>query len=179
MLGRMCRQICQILAVVAVALQLGGCIYSDYDLSSTLKSEFPVKPGTYAKDKDNIIEVRRFGDAYRVYNRRTKLTAYARLYKIPEYSDYLLQYYDRKKKEPIVYLFLKITGKGFDVYTIEKVATVVPEHLAKLLRPGPSNSRSENEITIANGRRDTLYVLREMARAGLKMSVAESYERRP
>ena len=84
------------------------------------------------------------------------------------------------KKNPIVYLFLKITDKGFDVYTVEKLATVVPEHVAKLLTPGTSNSnRSENEITIANGRRDTLYVVRELARANLKMNVAESYERRP
>ena len=178
MLGRMCRKICQILAVVAVALQLGACIYSDYDLSSTLKPEFPLKVGTYAKDKDNIIDVRRFGDAYRVYNRSTKFTTYAHLYKIPEYPDYLFQYNDRKKK-PIVYLFLKVTDKGFDVYTIDKVATAVPEHLAKLVTQGSNNSKNENEITINNGRRDTLYVVREMARAGLKMSVAESYERRP
>jgi hypothetical protein len=178
MLGRMCRQICQILAVVAVALQLGGCIYSDYDLSSTLKPEFPLKIGTYAKDKDKIIDVRRFGDAYRVYNRSTKRTTYAHLYKIPEYPDYLFQYNDRKKK-PIVYLFLKVTDKGFDVYTIDKVATAVPEHLAKLVTQGSNNSKNENEITINSGRRDTLYVVREMARAGLKMSVAESYERRP
>jgi hypothetical protein len=175
MLGRVCR----LLAVAVVALQLGACIYSDYDLSSTLKPEFPLKAGTFAKDKDNVVEVRRFGDAYRVYNRRTKLTAYARAYKIPEYPDYLLQYYARNKKEPIVYLFLKIADKGFDIYTIDKLANVVPGHLAKLLKPGPSNSRSENEITIANGKRDTLYVIRELARSDLKMNMAESYERRP
>lgn len=171
-------RVCRLVAVVAVGLQLGACIYSDYDLSSTLKPEFPLKPGTYVKDKDNVIVARREGDAYRVYNRRTKLTAYARLYKIPEYSDYVLQYNDRKKK-PIVYLFLKVTDKGFDVYTIDKLATVVPEHIAKLLKPGPSNSRSENEITVADGKRDTLYAVRELARANLKMSVAESYERQP
>ena len=50
---------------------------------------------------------------------------------------------------------------------------------SKLLKPGPSNSRSENEITIANGKRDTLYVIRELARSDLKMNLAESYERRP
>jgi hypothetical protein len=174
MFGRVCR----LFAVVAVALQLGACIYSDYDLSSTLKPEFPIKPGTFVKDKDNVVDVRRSGDAYRVYNRRTKLTAFAKLYKIPEYSDYLLQYYDGKKKEPIVYLFLKVTDKGFDVYTIEKIAKVMPEHIAKLLKPGPSNSNSENEITVANGKRDTLYVVRELARAGLKFNAPESYERR-
>jgi hypothetical protein len=171
-------RVCRFLAIAAVALQLGGCIYSDYDISSSLKPMFPVKPGTYTKAGGPVIVVRRSGDAYQVYNRGTKLTTYARLFKIPEFPDYVMQYYDRKKK-PIVYLFLKTTDKGFDVYNVEKLASVLPEHLAKLLAPGTDNNRSENEITVANGRRDTLYVVRELARANLKMNVAESYERRP
>jgi hypothetical protein len=171
-------RVCRIVAIAFVALQLGACIYSDYDISSSLKPEFPVKPGTYANAGGTVVVVRRSGDAYQAYNRSTKLTTYARLFKIPEYPDYVMQYYDRKEKL-MVYLFLKTTDKGFDVYTVEKLASVVPEHLAKLLKPGASNSRSDNEITIANGRRDTLYVVRELARANLKMNVAESYERRP
>ena len=178
-------RVCRLLAVAVVALQLGGCIYSDYDLSSTLKSEFPVKPGVYVKSlgqdkvgQDKVVDVRRFGDAYRVYNRSSKSTAYARLYKIPEYPGYLMQYYDRKEKL-IVYLYLNVTDKGFDVYAIDKIATLVPEHLAKLVRPGSKSGKSENEITVIDGKRDTLYVVREIARAGIKMGVAESYERRP
>ena len=178
MLGRVCRPMCRLLAVVAVALQLGACINSDYDLSSSLTPVFPVKPGAYAKDKDHVVVIRKIGDAYQVYHRRTKDTLYARLYKIPEYSDYLLQYYDRKK-DPIVFLFLKITDKGFDIYDIEDLATVVPEHLTKLLKPITENDKRDNNITIANGRRDTLYLVREIARANLKMKVAESYERQP
>jgi len=165
--------------MAVVALQLAACINSDYDLASTLKPEFPVKPGTYAKiDGTTIVVVRRFGDAYRVYNRTTKVTAYARLYKIPEFSDYVLQYYDRTKK-PIVFLFLKTTDKGFDIYDIEKLASVVPEHVVKLLKPITESDSRENTINIANGKRDTLYIVRELARANLKMMVAESYERRP
>jgi len=175
----MLMRVCRLVAVLAVALQIGGCIYSDFDLSSTLKPEFPIKAGAYAKDKDHVVVVRREGDAYRVYNRSTKLTTYARLYKIPEYSDYLMQYYVRNKKEPIVYLFLKTTDKGFEVYTIDKLATVVPENLSKLVRQGTKNGKNENEITITNGRRDTLYVVRELARANLKLKLAESYERQP
>jgi hypothetical protein len=171
---------CRLLAVAVVALQLGGCIYSDYDLSSTLKPEFPVKVGVYAKTQgqENVVDVRRSGDAYRVYNRNSKTTAYARLYKIPEYPGYLMQYYDRKEKL-IVYLFLNVTDKGFDVYAIDKIATLVPAHLAKLVRPGSKSGSNENEITVIDGKRDTLYVVREIARAGLKMGAAESYERRP
>ena len=121
MLGRAGR----LITVVAVALQLGGCIYSNYDLSSTLKSEFPIKPGTFAKGDKATIVVRRYGDAYRGYNSSTKLTTFARLYKIPEYPDYLMQYSDRKERL-IVNLFLKPTEKGFEVYTIDKLAKVVP-----------------------------------------------------
>ena len=173
----MLKPVFRLLAVLAVALQLGACIYSDYDLGSALKPEFPVKPGTYANDKNNVVVVRRFGDAYRVYNRGTKLATYAKLYKIPEYPDYLMQYYDRSKK-PIVYLFLKTTENGFQIYTIDKLATVVPAHVANLVTPGSNNNKNENEITITNGRRDTLYVVRELARANPKMDLAESYERK-
>jgi hypothetical protein len=52
----------------------------------------------------------------------------------------------------------------------------VPDHLTKLLAPITENDKKDNTITVVNGRRDTLYVVREIARANLKMSVAESYE---
>src|SRR5262245_49419685 len=111
-------RVCRFLTIVAVATQLGACINSDYDLGTTLKPEFPVKPGTYSKvGGTNVVVIRREGDAYHIYNRATKLHTYARLYKIPEFSDYVMQYYDRKKK-PIVYLFLKPTDKGFDIQDI-------------------------------------------------------------
>ena len=124
-------RVCRILAIAALALQLGACIYSDYDISSSLNPEFPVKPGTYAKAGGGaVVVVRRTGDAYQIYNRSTKLTTYARAFKIPEYPDYVMQYYDRKGK-PIVYLFLKTTEKGFDVYTIDKLAASVPEQIGR------------------------------------------------
>jgi hypothetical protein len=166
-------------ALAALALQLGACINSDYDLSAVLVPEFPVKPGLYVKadDPDTVVDVRRVDNAYRIYNRRTKTTTFARLYRIPEYSDYVLQYYDRKRK-PIVYLFLKPTEKGFEVHDIEQLASSVPAHLLKLLRPITEDARRENTVTVADGRRDTLYVVRELARANLKMAVAERYERK-
>jgi hypothetical protein len=176
MFGRICR----LLAIAAVTFQLGACIGSDYDLKTSLTPEFPVKPGTYVKvdSPDTVISVRRLGDAYRIYNRSTKLTTYARLYKIPEYEGYVLQYYDRRKR-PIIYLFMKTTDKGFEIFYVENLATTVPEHVAKLLVPITEEDRKNNTINIANGRRDTLYVVREVARANLKLTVIESYELRP
>jgi hypothetical protein len=165
-------------AIAAVTLLLGGCINSDYDVAASMKPEFPVRPGAYIKADGGIIEVRKHGNAYRVTNRKDKEIVYARLFKLPEYPDYVMQYYDRRKK-PIVYLFLKTTEKGFDVYDIEKLASVVPEHLTKLLKPITESDRENNNITIAQGKRDTLYILREITRANPKMKVVESYIRRP
>ncbi len=171
-------RVCRLLALLAVALQLGACINSDFDIAANLKPDFPVKPGTYAKADGTIIAVRRHGNAYRIFNRKHREIAYARLFRIPEFSDYVLQYYDHKKK-PIVYLFLKTTDKGFDVYDIENLASSVPEHITKLLAPITDAGRRDNNITVVNGKRDTLYIVREFARANLKMKIAESYERRP
>jgi hypothetical protein len=171
---------CRLAAFAAVALSLGACINSDYDLSTSLTSEFPVKPGTFVKSNDpgTVIVVRREGGAYRVHNPKTKTTTYARLYKIPEYSEYLMQYYDRKKRQ-IVFLFLKTTDKGFDIYDIEKLPSTVPEHLIKLLKPITESDKRDNNINIVNGKRDTLYIVRELLRPNPKMIVAESYERKP
>jgi hypothetical protein len=175
----MLSRIGRLFAIVVVAQQLGACINSDYDLSLTLKPEFPVKLGTYAKTEGGtLVVIRKAGDAYQIYNRTNKLTTYVRLYKIPEFPDYVMQYYDRKKN-PIIYLFLKITEKGFEIYDIDKLGSVAPEHVVKLLKPISEQDHKDNNITVANGKRDTLYVVRELARASLKMSVAETYERRP
>jgi hypothetical protein len=171
-------RVCRLVAVAAVALQLGACINSDYDIAASLAPEFSIKPGAYAKADGTVMVVRKVGDAYKVYNRRAKETTYVRLFKVPEFSDYVLQYYDRKQK-PIVYLFLKPTDKGFDVYDIEKLASVLPDHVAKLLAPVTESDRRDNNVTVVNGKRDTLYVVRELARANPKMIAVESYERRP
>jgi hypothetical protein len=167
-------------AVAVVALPLGACITSKYDISADIKPEFPIKPGAYVNKEGTIIDVRKLGNEYRVYNRKNKDVSYARLYKIPEYSDYIFEFYE-KRKPPIYYFFLKTTDKGFDFYDIEKLPSAVPEHITKLLGQVSDEERKNNVITVANGKRDTLYVIRELARANLKMVKIEkdSYERVP
>ena len=171
-------RVCRLAAVVVVALQLGACINSDYDIAGSLVAEFPVKPGVYAKADGTVVVLRKFGNAYKVYNRRAKETTYVRLFKVPEFSDYVLQYYDRKQK-PIVHLFLKTTDKGFDIYDIENLTSVLPPHVEKLLAPITETDRKDRNVTVVNGKRDTLYVIRELARANPKMIAVESYQRRP
>src|SRR5262245_25238564 len=101
------------LAVAAVALWLGGCIISDYDISGELKPEFPLKAGAYVNKEGNVIDVTRLSGEYRVYSRKGKDVSYVRLYKIAETPQYLLQFYDRKERKKIYYFFLAVTDKGF------------------------------------------------------------------
>jgi len=173
-------RVVRIFAIAVVALQLGACILSNYDIANDLKPEFPIKPGTYVSGKGTTYVVRRSGDHYRITSPQEKETNYGRLFKIPEYPDYVFQFYDDKKK-PYYYLFLKQTDKGFDIYDVGKLATVLPEHLAKLVAPITDDDRKYNTITIANPKRDTLYLIRELSRANLPMIVPENngYERRP
>jgi hypothetical protein len=170
----------RLFAVAVIALPLGACITSKYDIGSDLKPEFPIKPGSYVNREGTIIDVRRLATEYRVFNRKNKDVSYARLYKIPEYSDYVFEFYD-KRKPPIYYFYLKTTEKGFDFYDIENLPGTVPEHLKPFLAQVSDEEKKNNVIAVANGKRDTLYVIREVSRTNLKMKKIEkdSYERVP
>ncbi len=66
------------LATVVVALQLGACITSKYDISNDLKPAFPIKAGSYVNSEGNaILDVRISGDRYRISNRKDKAITYA------------------------------------------------------------------------------------------------------
>lgn len=168
----------RLMAVAAAALSLSACIISTYDISAELKPEFPVKPGSYVNKEGNIVDVRKLANEYRVYSRKGKDVSYARLFKIPEYSDYLFQFYDRKEKK-IYYFFVKMTEKGFDFYYIDKLPSTLPPHVAKLLNDITDDDRRYNTVTVKDGKRDTLYVIRELSRTNPNMVRIEkdSYER--
>ena len=173
----------RLLTIAAVALPLGACIVSDYNVSDELKAEFPIASGAYVNTEGNIIDVTRRKNEYRVYSRKGKDTSYVRLYKIPENPEYLLQFYDPKEKpkKKIYYFFLKTTDNGFDLYDLAKLPTTIPEHLAKFLGDVTDDDRRYNVVTVKDGKRDTLYVIRELARThpDLIKIEKESYQRVP
>src|SRR5262249_22825952 len=119
----------RLLAIIVAGLSLGACILSDHDISTELKPEFPIKPGSFVNKEGTVVDVSRGNNEYRLYNRKTKDVSYARLYKIPEYSDYVFQIYEHKKGKKIYYFFMKVTEKGFDFYDIENTPSVMPEHI--------------------------------------------------
>lgn len=175
----MLRRVFFFLVMTFVALPLGACIISDHDISAELKPEFPIKPGSYINKEGNIVDITRLASEYRVYGRKGKDVSYARLYRIPEASDYLFQFYDRKDRKKIYYFFVKMTEKGFDFYDLDKIPETAPAHVAKLLKDITDDDRRYNTVTVKDGKRDTLYVIRELARANPNMAKIEkdSYER--
>src|SRR5262249_30553817 len=138
--GIMFSRIWRLIAIAVVGLQLGACIISNYDISAELKPEVPLKPGAYVNKDGKVVDVRRIGNEYRIYSRKDKEVTYARLFKIPEYSDYVFEFYNHKDKD-IYYMYVKMTEKGFDFYDIDKLPSVLPEHVAKLLNDITDNDR--------------------------------------
>jgi len=176
----MIRRAWRLLTVAAVVLPLGACIISDYDISDELKTEFPIAPGAYVNKEGSIIDVTRLKTEYRVYSRKGRDVSHVRLYKIPENPEYLLQFYDPKEKpKKIYYFFLKTTDNGFDLYDLDKLASTVPEHIAKFLVDITDDDRRYNTVMVKSGKRDTLYVIRELARThpDLVKIDKDSYER--
>ncbi len=177
----MVRRIWRLLTVAAVALPLGACIISDYSITDELKTEFPIAPGAYENAEGKIIDVTRLRGEYRVYSRQGKDVSHVRLYKIPENPEYLLQFYDPKEKpkKRFYYFFLKPTDNGFDLYDLDKLATTVPDHLANFLAKIDDDDRRYNTVTVKDGKRDTLYVIRELARTHPNLVKIEnaSYQR--
>ena len=166
--------------IAIVALPLSACIVSDHDLAADLKPEFPIAPATYSAGPDKIYVVRRENDAYTITNPIDKETINVRLFKIAEYDGYILDMYERGKPMHN-YMFLKTTEKGFDVYDIDKLPARLPPSVAKLVDPIAQDDHTYNTITVTDGKRDTLTIIRELGRAKLEMSIADknSYQRRP
>ena len=161
----MARRVWRLLTVAAVALPLGACIISDYNITDELKAEFPIAAGAYVNTEGNIIDVTRLRNEYRVYSRKGKDISYARLQRIPETSAYLMQFYDPKEKpKKVYYFFLKTTDDGFELYDLDKLAATLPDHVAKFLADITDDDRRYNTVAVKDGRRDTLYVIRELTR---------------
>jgi hypothetical protein len=166
--------------IAIVALPLSACIVSDYDVSADLKPVFPIEPATYTAGADKVYVVRREKDEYAVTNPNDSDVIYIRLFKIPEYTGYILDMYERGKPSH-QYMFLKTTEKGFDIYDFDKLPDHLPPNVVKLVNPIEKDDRTYNIVTVTNGKRDTLTVIRELIGAKLEMSISDknSYQRQP
>ena len=93
-----------------------------------------------------------------------------RFFKIPEYAGYVFQFdgtnTDAQTHKTTVlygYFLADVTATGFVLRDWDEEAVVhVPAHVNSLV-----TIDNESNLTVKEGRRDTLYVIRELARANL------------
>jgi hypothetical protein len=163
------RILARVAAIAAAALMLAGCIISDHDVSAELQPQFPLTAKSY-RDVDGKVTVFTVaGNAY-LAREGDEPGNRVRFFKIPEYAGYVFQFEGSETdaqahKTAVVYGYFlaDVSATGFVLRDWEKQATDhIPAHLSSLV-----TIDNENNLTLKDGRRDTLYVIRELARANL------------
>ncbi len=163
------RILARIAGVAAVALALGGCIVSDYDISADLKPQFPLTAKAYRDSDGKITTFTVSGNDYLATD-ESKQVNHMRFFKIPEYSGYIFQYIgsdkDKQTGKPIFqygYLLADVTATQFVLHDWPKEAVQkLPASIAALVTVD-----KEDNVVVKDARHDTLTVIREMARAKL------------
>jgi hypothetical protein len=156
-------------AIAAAALMLAGCIISDHDVSAELQPQFPLTAKAY-RDPDGKVMVFAVADNAYLAREGDKPATRVRFFKIPEYAGYVFQFEgkntDAKAHMTGViygYFLADVTATGFVLRDWEKEATAhVPAQVNSLV-----TIDNEDNFTVKDGRRDALYVIRELARANL------------
>ena len=165
----MTRILARVAATAAAALMLAGCIISDHDVSTELQPQFPLTAKAYRDQDGEVTAFTVVGNAY-LAREGDKPGNRVRFFKIPEYAGYVFQFEgtntDAQTHKTAVlygYFLADVTPTSFVLRDWEKEATDrIPAHVGPLVTVD-----NENNLTLKDGRRDTLDVIRELARANL------------
>lgn len=162
-----------------LALGLGGCFSSSYDISAQVSPVFPVKEGKYANDKGEIKLVKKGGLYQQFEEKDGKLahTSNMRFFNVPESSLYILQVQSvestKGKDSSYSYIFASVASGGSPFtlrYVSDEEVKKLPPYLASLI---------DGNLRITNGPRDTFYFLREVLRREVPLSEGDDYKRVP
>jgi hypothetical protein len=163
------RVLARVAAIAAAALMLAGCIISDHDVSAELQPQFPLTAKAYRDSDGEVTVFTVAGNAY-LAREGDKPATRVRFFKIPEYAGYVFQFEGtntdaktHKTSTMYGYFLADVTATGFVLHDWDKEATAhLPAHLNALVAID-----NEGNFTVTDGRRDALYVIRELARANL------------
>jgi len=173
----------QILVISLFAILLTGCFSSDYDVSQQLKIEFPVSAGRYvltssAGSDGFYYTVTRRDDHYEVVTHspdNSSQRILLRFYRVPEFDGYVAQLWDGSDsggRRNYMYAYARAEGERVTFLSLPPGHyDELPQDLKALL------DGESDKIVVRDGARDALYVVREVARRGVKLSVVESYVR--
>jgi hypothetical protein len=163
------RILARVAAIAAAALMLAGCIISDHDVAADLQPQLPLTAKAYRDPDGKVTAFTVDGNAY-LAREGDKPATRVRFFKIPEYAGYVFQFEgkntDAKTHKTAViygYFLADVTSTGFVLRDWDNEATAhVPAHVNSLV-----TIDNESNFTVTDGRRDALYVIRELARANL------------
>jgi hypothetical protein len=173
-LGRLMRTVISMAAVLALA----GCIASEYDLSGQLKPEFPIPAGQYETAAPNMPsdtprpapnKVIKAGDGYRWISTSSdgeETESFIRFLRVPEYDGYIVQLGGAPN---YAYLFARIAGDKITFLVVSY--SDLPPGLKRLTK------KRDYDLFVPNGARDTLHLIREVARRGIRLQEAASFRR--
>jgi hypothetical protein len=179
-------------ARLGVLLALGGCIQSSHDIAEDgLSPQLPLLSGDYKEDEDHSAKVTRSGDGYTVLERTKRTTKsgkikaaeethHIRFFSIPEFPNgYIIQ--ENVENVRYAYCFAEFDDRRSAVRAYCPDGRDWPNLPRKLrVRTRYTGTKADdflfNDIKAVKGS-DTLPVLREIAKLGLKMSYGRTFVR--
>jgi hypothetical protein len=151
---------------------LSGCVCSDYDISQQLRPTFPIAIGQYAsKDSPTTLTITRFQDSYLMVDPSDTRRSYTRFSRAPEFDNYIVQSWHDPKvgNSDYFYNYASVAGDSFTIADCCEYAAL-PQYLQNLVQQG-----AKGIVIVLDGPRDTLYLIREIGRRGLKLSDDVTY----
>jgi hypothetical protein len=150
-------------AIIIWGAALSGCVESQYDISELVKPVFAFDQGRYLSlelnSRPEPFSLTKHNDGYEVFSTNTlERKCYLRSYQMPEYDGYVVQMaggcFDLSN-ERYFYNYAQIDGIIIRLMSPSENYDQLSQELKLLLKPS---------LEVIYARRDTLYVVREVAR---------------
>jgi hypothetical protein len=172
-------QLSRLASFVTAAVVLSGCFASDYDISNQVKPDFPLAAGQYKSEVNKVMNIAVADNAYiatalgeDTEGERVSL----RFFRVPELDEHIVQAWreaDAGRSVTYTYIYAKVTAN--QVTFLDCSHGNLPHVLKNLVER--KKGLFSFEVSVGDGPRDTLYVMREAGRLCTKMGTLGVYRR--
>jgi hypothetical protein len=171
-------QLSRLASFVVAAVSLSGCFTSDYDISNRLKPDFPLAAGRYKSKVSKVISIAVSDDAYKAVepSKDAERKISLRFFRVPEFDKHIVQAWretDNGKRPTYTYIYAEVTAN--QVAFLDCSYGNLPPDLKNLVEQ--KKGVFSFEVTVGDGPRDTLYVIREAGHRCIKLGALATYRR--
>jgi len=169
------RRLAGLAAVVAAAVALSGCFTGDYDIAVEVRPETPLAAGRYQSDTNEVMNVSLSGNVYTAVapgDDPAREPTYLQFFQVPDSDLYVVKAWTDPtviNKNSYVYFYARVSGGG--VAFMSASYDNLPPDLQALVR------HDGVDMILRDGPRDSLHLVREVARRGTKLDPAGTYRR--